>query len=504
MFFSDSKEKSLLWENFYQISQIPRCSGNENEVASFLREKAEQAGCRAWLDQVGNLMVRKEASAGLEANETIIFQGHLDMVCEKNAHSQHDFKNDPLDLRILSDGGNRWLSANNTTLGADNGIALAIGMALIQDKTLRCGPIELLFTVDEECGLKGALNLDASGLKGKYLINLDSEEEGEFCVGCAGGSTLNFKKQYDPKCLMKLPDSGVIFGFEISGFAGGHSGIEIGQPRENAIIVTAQLYERLLPLGKVSLIKFDSIGRHNVISNSATMELLIQPATSGFSLADLQNEIKMISEGFQAELQQKEPTAHLTFKELKTENRDTTQDPSYCLKPTQSESFFSLIKRIPFGPVKWSSSLPGKVETSSNPASLSFQSGIVELFVSQRSFSEEALDQLTEQTVKPFEHDNWVCEVQSRYPGWLPDINSVLIKSCEKQWLEQVGKPVKLTAIHAGLECGVLQDKLPGCEMISMGPDIRDVHSPSEGLNMESAERILEFVKSVLKKGLTV
>lgn len=477
------KIENSFWENFRAISRIPRASGNEEKIRLYLKQRAEKANCETFVDACGNLMIRKPAAKGKEDYPIFILQGHLDMVCEKIENSPHDFLKDPIELIFFQEKGDRWVKAKDTTLGADNGFALAVGLTLIEDKTIQMGALEFLFTVDEECGLTGACGVDTHFLKGHFLINLDSEEENEFCIGCAGGKTLSLSKKWksEEKSLLSEKEikGGSFVEVTLSDFLGGHSGIDIDKKRENALIVLSQILKNAG--GKNLRIKKMSVeGRHNIIPTKANALLFLS-----------QKKIKKIF--LPKKIKEKELLANL-FIEKKVLN-----EGDFFLSKKESHQILKNFATLSFGIIRFSKKNK-VVESSLNPAVLQVDEKNAKFEISFRSLIQKELDKESSNIRSNFIKNQWSVEEKGAYPPWEPEFDSELIKKLQQEWKLFSGKEARLKVIHAGLECGVLKKKLPHCRMISFGPDILEVHTPRERINVDSANRVLFFLCEILQK----
>lgn len=476
----DLKEllKIPLWENFFKISQIPRESGNEKAIAAFLKTEAFKAGAKVFSDTKGNLVIKKN----IEENQkqVVALQGHMDMVCQKSAESNHNFQKDPILPFLKTVNGKRYLQAKGTTLGADNGYALACGLTLLNEPSLQATSLELIFTVDEEEGLTGALNFDGGLSSADWIINLDSEEEGEFVIGCAGGKTLQATRAYN---FFYLPQSQqhryVALQIDVSGFKGGHSGVEINKNRGNAIIFLARLLNAL-PKSSYFLKSLNSVFRHNVIPSCSTAEIFLDKKYV--------QKFERVVKQFQNQILKKEEGARV--KVFEVEN-------SFCqlLVKRDQKEIIKLLAKLPYGVIALAKEDSGVVESSLNPSTIIIEEKCeVKVEISFRSLSDTKLTKIFEGIKKRFVKRGFTLEEFGAYPGWQPNYNSKLLHKMEAAWKDYFkAKPIK-KVIHAGLECGVLGQKMRGKEFISIGPDIFDVHSINESIDIDSAERIYEFL----------
>lgn len=486
--FDYSFEKSpSFWRNFNEVSKIPRGSGNELAVRDFLYGRAKEADCEVEVDSAGNLLIRRSATTGFEKVPAIILQGHMDMVCEREEGSTHDFARDPLFLKVVEIDKERWLQADGTTLGADNGFALAVGLTLLEEKSLVCGSLEMLFTVAEETGLTGAMELDASFLRGKRLINLDSEEEGIFCIGCAGGKSYQFNKFfYDCPYSIEIEKkrAGYFYQATLSGLQGGHSGIEIDKGRANAIQQLLLFLSSIKKAPSFSLISFESIFRHNVIPSRATATFMLDRPISQSKMDNFLSQLIAI-----------EPATVFQVKRIEPEDEKMAFSG---LSQGDSQDFISTILALPCGPTRWATEISGLVETSGNVATLVLKNGEGRGEVSLRSLDDEQLKILGESMGDALARKGWNLFSHGGYPGWKPSVQSSWVKEVSDHWKVFTGVAPELTVIHAGLECGILGKKIKECEMISLGPDIKEVHSPKERMSITSAEKVYAFVKLLI------
>jgi dipeptidase D len=466
-------EPALLWKHFEALTSTPRPSKKEEKVVALVRAWAQAKGFVFESDEAGNALVRVPATPGCEAIPALALQGHLDMVAEKNKDKVFDF--DTQGLQVVRDGD--LLKADGTTLGADNGIGVAMAMALCEEKDLRHGPLELIFTIDEETGLTGARNLQPGFLKAKRLINIDSEEEGVLFVGCAGGAESNIVfGRPTRRC------SAPVYAVKVSGLNGGHSGLTIHENRGNALKALAQLLLTMGATQPVSIIKFEGGDKHNAIPREAFA--LIRSAASP---ADLKASLEHFRASFAQEYGKAEPRA--SFECLPSDSADGG------LSGDDSATFLRLLLAIPHGVVTMSRDIPGLVESSSNLAAISSEGGSFRILLSSRSSVASAVERvlLNIEAIATLAGAAYI--FKGSYPGWQPDMDSTLLVQCKAAWKELSGKDPHVTAIHAGLECGIIGSKYPGMDMISMGPNMWNVHSPDEKLSISSSARVYDYLK---------
>ncbi|MBI5558682.1 MAG: aminoacyl-histidine dipeptidase [Deltaproteobacteria bacterium] len=465
--------------HFEQISRIPRCSGQEEKVRDFLRQWAGNLGFAAKCDGAGNLLVTVPASPGQEAAPVIVLQCHMDMVCEKDQDSSHDFAHDP--LRLCYDG--EWLRAAGTTLGADNGAGLAIAMAMAEDTKLVHPPLELLFTVDEETGLNGAASLQPGFFSGRALINLDSEDEGIFTIGCAGGrdSCLFLPVRYE-----KFPSSAIPYEVRVHGLQGGHSGINIGEQRGNANVLLARLLSGLRQRTDLCLASLAGGSAHNAIPREA-VACFTAPAAAGTLLEEFVRQWRLT---LRQEYVNEPGLAVALVRGVKA--------PDHVYSAAATDKLLDLLAAAPDGVMAMSREVKGLVETSVNFATIGEKDGEICLLFSQRSSKEESLRWLTRGIESLARLAGCRIMTSQGYPGWQPDMQSDLLARARKVFQEHFGKEAGIEIIHAGLECGIIGAKYQGMDMISIGPTIRNPHSPDERLHIPSLAKIAEFTGALL------
>ncbi|MBM4387408.1 MAG: aminoacyl-histidine dipeptidase [Deltaproteobacteria bacterium] len=472
-------EPEILWRQFDAILKKPRPSGKEGALRDYITGCAKSKGFEARQDKAGNVVILVPASPGYEKSDTTVLQGHLDMVCEKNSDVLHDFDNDPISPEIKGE----YLYARGTTLGADNGIGVAAALAMM-DESSPHGRLELLFTVDEETGLAGASTLDRELLTGRRLINLDSEEDGAIYVGCAGGGdeVTHLKATRTP-----FPQGTAPYKLAISGLMGGHSGLNIGENRANAIKLLARTLKRFLSAG-LSFEISEVVGgnKRNAIPREAYALLHMKEAGAADSivkesLKDYAAEFGTIEKTIKVELQ------HFNAAEVKNTG---------VIK--EKELLIDLILAIPSGVLAMSRDIPGLVETSSNLGVLATKGDEIILNSNSRSSVAPALAQTREQVKAIGALAGARIESSGGYPGWQPDMSSPLLKKAREIYAGNFGKEALVKAVHAGLECGLIGEKFPGMDMISIGPEIHGAHSPDERVHIPSVGRFYEFLKKLL------
>lgn len=469
-----------VWKHFYSLTQIPRPSKSEDRVRAFLADFGKKLGLETIIDEAGNVIIRKPASPGFENRLGIVLQGHMDMVPQKNSDKVHDFTTDPIETRIEGE----WVMANGTTLGADNGMGVAAAMAVLESNDIEHGPIEVLITTDEETGMGGANGLQPGILKGDILINLDSEDEGELYVGCAGGIDANVFFDYEPE---EVPEGFAAFELIVSGLKGGHSGMDIVLGRGNA----NKLLFRFLKDAEMSfmmrLASVDGGGLRNAIPREAKAVVAVHEDLVESFLESV-NEFSQI---YKNELSATEP--NLSF------IANPTDLPSELMDEDSQWSLINAVYACPNGVIRMSDSMPGLVETSTNLASVKSDNGQVKMQCLLRSSVDTAKEDLATMMGCVFELSGAECSFTGAYPGWKPNMQSAVLKTMQEVYNKRFGKIPEIKAIHAGLECGILGGAYPNWDMISFGPTIRYPHSPDEKVHIESVEKFWIFLKETLK-----
>ena len=465
-------------DNLARINAIPRCSKKEEKIARWFADWATEQRHPTRRDEAGNLCIKVAATPGHEATPTIILQGHMDMVCEKTPDSRHNFDSDPIRLVRAGD----WISADRTTLGADNGIALALALTLAEEPAVVHPPLELLFTVDEESGLLGAKNLDPGLVDGRILLNIDSEEEGVFTIGCAGGQEtligLELQRTAAPLDHHNLD-------LVISGLRGGHSGIDIHKPRASANVLmarTLQAISRVMPIGIVS-IKGGTV--HNAIARDAAARITCTPQ----HLEGVQQVVAECRETFSNEYGAGESQLDIRLNEAAIQ---TAGDGA--LTAADSRKAIALLLALPHGVTRMSADIEGLVETSNNLATVALSGASFEILSSQRSAVMTRLTEITARIHAIAELAGSTATDENSYPAWEPNLDSALLHRCKAVYRDRFGKDPEIQTIHAGLECGLIGAMKPGMDMISIGPTIENPHSPDEKLFVPSVIRVWDFI----------
>jgi dipeptidase D len=468
---------------FQQINEIPRCSKNEEKIVLWLRQWAEEKRFPVKVDAAGNMVITVAPSAGYERSPVIVIQGHVDMVCEKSPDSDHNFSNDPIRHVVEDD----WLRADKTTLGADNGIAIAMAMALASDDKVAHPQLELLFTVDEETGLNGAKLLEPGFVKGKVLLNVDSETEGEFTVGCAGGRHTHVSCKLT---LTGLNGNNTFYGLKMLGLHGGHSGIDIHKQRANANKVLARTLDRLSTLCQIRLISLKGGTTHNAIPRDAAATFACDPSQAAA--------VSKVARDFQNTLQTEyavtEPLLALSLFPV-----DSGPKGNKALSKQETRKVIDLLLSLPHGVMGMSPDFEGLVETSNNLATVEILDDSLQILTSQRSSVMSRMDEVTTIINATAALAGADSRSGSEYPPWTPATQSALLKRCKEVYTNVSGRQPAIQSIHAGLECALIGDKYEGMDMISFGPTMEDPHSPNERLFIPSIGKVWEFMVELLK-----
>ena len=479
MTFVAELEPVALWRHFDAILTIPRASKDEGRMRSHVVTVADNHGLAHQVDAAGNLVVRKPATPGHEGAAVTILQSHLDMVQEKNADVDFDFTTDAIVPRM----GGDYLNATGTTLGSDNGIGVATMLALMGESDFAHGPLELLFTIDEETGLTGAAQLDAGMLRGRQLINLDSEEDGIVYVGCAGGGDTQLTLGLGTE---SAPAGGVALSIALTGLKGGHSGCDIHLQRGNAVKLLGRALWAVYLGGEFRLARFDGGSAHNAIPREAFATVVVAGEGRHALMAAIEQHIATI----RAEYESVDPGMQLAV--------DDTTTPEAVWDQATTERVLRLISALPHGVKTMSYDIPELVETSVNLATIKRVNGLLRVGLSSRSSTDSALEALRRQVRAVGLLAGAAVEDDAAYPGWKPDLESRLLEVVKAVHRRELGTDPEVKAIHAGLECGILGKKIPGIDMISFGPQIEYPHSPDERVHVASVGRFYRLAAATL------
>jgi dipeptidase D len=474
----ENLKPEAVWKYFGKICEIPHGSGNERALGEAVMTWARERGAEAERDAAGNVVVRIPATKGCEGAPIAVLQGHLDMVCEKNSDTAFDFEKDAISL--VRDGD--WLKADGTTLGADNGVGLAMGLAFLDGKRAH-GPLEILCTVSEETGLDGARSLQPGFVRGRLLINLDSEEDGVFYVGCAGGRDCHTAL---PLAREPAPADRVGLALELKGLRGGHSGLDIVHNRGNATRLLARAILAASREVDLALVSIEGGDKHNAIPREARAVVAVAPADR----AQVERILGEQLAGFRAEFASAEPELTLAV--------SATARPAQTLAGASGRAALALLTALPHGVIAMSRDIQGLVETSSNMARVRTEDGALTVLTSSRSSVASSLAGVIEQIQSIGALAGAKVEASDGYPGWQPNLKSELLALGRKTYARVHGLEPKFTAIHAGLECGILSEKYPGLDMISFGPTIQNPHSPDERVSIPTVERSFAFLEALV------
>lgn len=474
-------EPKIVWNNFYGITRQARPSKHEEKIRAYLLNWAKEHDIEAFADDTGNVILRAPATPGYENRKGVILQGHMDMVPQKTGDSSHNFLTDP--ISTLIDG--EWVTADRTTLGADNGIGVAMGLSVLEDKSLKHGPVEVLVTYDEETGMTGANALKPGVLQGDILINLDSEEEGELCVGCAGGldasATFKYRSYASPAAHKALRIS-------VKGLQGGHSGMDISLYRANANKVMARILYPLIEVKGAKVASFTGGSLRNAIPFEAVSEVLLPEA-------QIQSAKELIDKVFaetKAEFIDSDPGATLIVEDIPV--------PAKYIQSSVMNRVVKALIACPSGVIRMSQSMPGLTETSINMAIVRTEKGKITVHSLMRSAVDTAKEDLALRVGCVFELAGAdKIEFKGGYSGWTPKLDTPMNKVMMEQFKKVYGHDMKIMATHGGLECAIMGAKYPHWEMVSIGPTIKYPHSPDERVNIPSVERTWEYLKAVLE-----
>ncbi|NTV66503.1 MAG: aminoacyl-histidine dipeptidase [Chlorobaculum sp.] len=475
-----SLEPKSLWSHFYRLTQIPRPSGHEEAVRIYIVSFAKSLGLEWLVDEAGNVIVRKSATPGMESRRGVVLQAHLDMVPQKNAGTEHDFATDPIDAVI--DG--EWVRARGTTLGADNGIGVAAALGVLESDTLHYGPLEALFTANEEAGMTGALGLKPGVLNGEILLNLDSEDEGELFIGCAGGLDVTMRFDYTS---VPLPPGYQALQIRVSGLRGGHSGLDIDLGRGNA----NKIMNRLLQMGRerhgLLLSSIDGGSLRNAIPRESSA-LCAVPSAGKVAFLD---ELQALASTIGGELAGADPGLRVEAVEAAL--------PATVIDDAVTQRLLEAVAVCPNGVHRMSAGMAGLVETSNNLARVHSDCSAVSVECLLRSASDEGMQELAGMIGSVAEQAGTVAVFEHGYPGWKPNPDSPILKCMSDIYRARYGKTPKIRAVHAGLECGIIGAACPQLDMISFGPTIRHPHSPDEKVEIASVLMFWEFLAATLE-----
>ncbi len=477
----ESLNPQNVWKHFYALTQVPRPSGFLKPVQDFLINFGKSLKLESFLDEAGNVIIRKPATPGMENRKGVILQAHMDMVPQKNNDKVHDFTKDPIETIIDGD----WVKANGTTLGADNGMGVAAIMAVLEDNTLKHGPLEALITADEETGMYGAFGLKPGTVNGEILLNLDSEDEGELYIGCAGGmdvtATLEYKEVEPDK-------EDIAIQVTLKGLRGGHSGLEINQGRANANKLLVRFVREAIASYEARLASWEGGNMRNAIPREAHVVLTI-PAENEEELLGL---VKYYEDLFNEEY--KEIETPITF------TSERVELPKGVVPEEVQDNLIDTIYACQNGVMRNIPAIPDTVETSSNLAIISIANGKAEFKILARSSSDSMKEFLTTSLESCFAMAGMMVVMSGGYSGWQPNVNSPILHAMKKSYKEQFGVEPAVKVVHAGLECGIIGAVVPNLDMISFGPTLRSPHSPAERVLIPTVKKFYDFLVATLEQ----
>lgn len=471
----------LMWEHFYQISQIPRCSRHEDAVRQYVISVAERNGLSYKSDRVKNIVISKPATAGCEKAPIAVLQSHLDMVCEKNKDTQHDFSKDPIRLLRKDD----WITADGTTLGSDNGIGVAAALAVLESTDLVHGPLEFLFTIDEETGLTGAIELGDDMLEGRILINMDSEEDGDIYIGCAGGKDTELFIDLENEAV---PANYSVVRVRVGGLQGGHSGLQIDAGLGNAIKLITRLLKDVDDTLSLRVMHLDGGSKHNAIPRECDAIVALPTA----KLGELKTAAAKYQDIFRDELKLTDAGVFVQIAE------SGFKKPGEMLTQKQHNTLLNMLYAMPHGVLAMSHAVPGLVETSTNLAVVKTNDENISVLTSQRSSVGSSLSGIAQSVSALGQLAGTRIHQGGGYPAWQPNPDSQLLHIAKEVYRELFNTEIHVKAIHAGLECGIIGDKYDGMDMISFGPTILGAHSPDERVQISTVEKFWKYLDGIL------
>lgn len=469
-------EPQVIWKNFSRLNAVPRPSKKEERVIAFIKEFGESLGLETTVDAVGNVIIRKPATPGMEDRKPVVLQSHLDMVCQKNNDVNFDFETEGIRMEVDGD----WVRAKGTTLGADNGLGVATIMSVLESSDIPHPALEALFTIDEETGMTGALGLKPGQLNGDILLNLDTEEDDEIDIGCAGGIDVTISQNYETGS-----PEGQIIRFEVKGLQGGHSGMDIHKGFGNANIILGRLLYKALEKENIQLISIDGGGLRNAIPREAT-------ATA--SVRNAQEFIDELTNGLKNDILE-EFAGMETGLQINIEH-STTSEPA--ISEANSKKIILVLKSLHNGVYRMSPDVKDLVESSNNVARVELKEGALKILNLSRSSVESSKDSVAEQLKSVADLAGMNTVFSGSYPGWKPKPGSEIVQLMEKIYTEKFTEKPHVVACHAGLECGIIGANYPEMEMVSFGPTIRGAHSPDEKANIPSTQKFWSFLKDIL------
>jgi dipeptidase D len=486
----ENLEPKLVWEIFEEVfTKTPRESKKEDKIRaklkSWLPERGKSLGIDIEIieDETGNLLCKKGPIKGMEGVQPLLLQGHMDMVCETDLPDGFDFDNNPIPVQIQDNGD--WVEADGTTLGADNGIGTSLALALMLDPNVRHGPLELLITVDEETGLVGAFALDPKkmGIQSKIMINIDSEDLGVITIGSAGGGDTDLVKKLE---LKDVKGDATFYELIVSGLFGGHSGVDIHKHRANANKLMARLLASIVADINVHLCKWNGGSKHNAITREASAKFAVETGKSG----QAEEILKKTREEILSYYKELEPDIQISWDK-------SSPEPAFSLE--ESHNVIKTLNIIPHGPIKFSPSVEGLVETSNNMAVVKTEGSEVTVLLSTRSSVDSELESFRLRISDLAKMSGWSVKQSKAYPGWNPEPKSLFLAFVRSHFEKMTGREVEVKAIHAGLECGIIGAKIPGIQMVSIGPTLKNPHTPDEKVRIIDVEVLYNLLKEIIE-----
>ncbi len=475
----ENLEPKAVWKHFDRLAVTPRASTKEAAARAYVLGLATKLGLESVQDAAGNLVVRKPARPGRERAPMALLQGHLDMVCEKNEGTAHNFDTDP--IKVVRDGD--WLKADGTTLGADNGVGVAASLAVMESTDIAHGPLEFAFTIDEETGLTGAAEFPGGVLKSRYFLNLDNEDKGTLCIGCSGGIKTTARR----KIALRTAQGGTAWRVKVSGLKGGHSGVDIHQGRGNALRILGGVLQVLLERVPIEIATINGGSAQNAIPREAAAVVL----TDAPRESELKALVPTAETGYRTDLGEFDSGLQIMV--------EKAERPEKVFDATDAKQTVALLASLHHGVLAMSPDVAGLVQTSTNLATITTKGDVVEIVTSQRSAIESSMMSAARMVGTVCRLAGFEVEHTGKYPGWKPEPNSEIVRKCQEVHKKLFGEPAKLIAMHAGLECGVIGEKYPGMEMISFGPTIVSPHSPNERVEISSVKAFWDYLKLVLE-----
>jgi dipeptidase D len=473
-------DPQAVWKHFDVLAATPRASTKEAAARNYVLAQAARLGLETSQDAAGNVVVRKPARPGREGATMALLQGHLDMVCEKNEGTAHNFDTDP--IKVIRDGD--WLKAEGTTLGSDNGVGVAAALAVMESTDIAHGPLEFVFTIDEETGLTGAAEFPGGVLKSKYFLNLDNEETDTLCIGCSGGVKTTGRR----KVAFAPAKGDSAWRIKVFGLKGGHSGVDIHQGRGNALRILGTVLQRVIGKLPAEVAAINGGSAQNAIPRESSAIVVLDASRE----TELRGLLSGVEAEWKADLGGFDPELQITV--------EKASRPDTAIDAADAQRIVNLLVAVPHGVVAMSPDVPGLVQNSTNLAIVSLNGDVAEIITSQRSAIEASKHGVAQRVATVFRMAEFDVEHTGSYPGWKPEPTSEIVRKLQAVHEQVFGNPAKLIAMHAGLECGVIGEKYPGMQMVSFGPTIVDPHSPNERVQISTVQSFWKYLKAVLEE----